>query len=83
MNDTVLCKDCKHRPSKPENYKNGFDLDFPDWRCPCRCDDDYYSWYPDDNWYCANGEKKEEKMKEPIKDNWNRIKNDSGCNFEG
>jgi len=59
----IFCKDCKHRPTKtiPTKYENGFDLDFPDWKCPCRCSDDYYSWYPADNWYCANGEKKDDK----------------------
>ena len=58
--EIIYCKDCKHRPSKPENHKNGFDLVFPsDFKCPCQCDDGYYSWYPDDNWYCANGERKE------------------------
>ena len=56
------CKDCKHRPSfkKPAKYKTGFDLYFPDEECPCQCDDGYYSWYPEDNWFCANGERKEE-----------------------
>ena len=59
-NRVVLCKDCKHRPTKPATYRNGFDLDFhSDYKCPCQCDDGYYSWYPDDNWYCANGERKE------------------------
>ena len=54
------CKDCKHRPSfkKPAKYKTGFDLYFPDEECPCQCDDGYYSWYPEDNWFCANGERR-------------------------
>ena len=53
----VRCKDCKHRPQKP-NYDDydGFDLEFPDRRCPCQCEDGFYSWYPNDDWFCANGE---------------------------
>jgi len=54
----ILCKDCKHRPTEPAKYKTGFDLYFPDEECPCRCDDGYYSWYPEDNWFCANGERR-------------------------
>jgi hypothetical protein len=63
-NSVVLCKDCKHRPIKKEPYYSGFDLDFPpDSKCPCFCkDDEYYSWQPADNWYCANGEKKNDKV---------------------
>ena len=52
----VRCKDCKHRPIKPKDYTNGFDLEFPDDKCPCKCEDGWYSWYPKDNWFCANGE---------------------------
>lgn len=53
------CKDCKHRPTKLEKYDDGFDLTFPDEVCPCYCDDDpFYSWYPKDDWFCPNGERK-------------------------
>ena len=53
----VRCKDCKHRPIKPEDYENGFDLEFPDRKCPCYCEgDEFFSWYPADDWYCACGE---------------------------
>lgn len=55
----VHCKDCKHRPIKPEDYENGFDLEFPDGVCPCQCDDGWYSWYPADNWFCADCEPKD------------------------
>ena len=57
--ELIRCKDCTHRPTKPAQYKNGFDLDFPDDKCPCKCADDYYSWYPADTWYCANAERKD------------------------
>ena len=55
MVEVVRCKDCKHRPKKP--YR--FDIEFPEGsKCPCQCSDDqYYSWYPEDDWYCANGER--------------------------
>ena len=56
--ELVRCKDCKHRPVKPDDYETGFDLEFPDGKCPCQCDDGYYSWYPNDNWFCANGERR-------------------------
>lgn len=58
----VRCKDCKHRPKEPnwKTYENGFDIEFPeDSKCPCQCsDDEYYSWYPRDDWFCANGERR-------------------------
>ena len=55
----VRGKDCKHRPTKPEKYNDGFDLAFPDEVCPCYCDDDpFYSWYPKDDWFCPKGERK-------------------------
>ena len=62
----IRCKDCKHRPkideADVENYTaSGFSLEFPDdYECPCRCEDPYYSWMPKDDWYCGNGERKEE-----------------------
>lgn len=53
MKPLVLCKDCKHRPTAKENRF----LVFPDDICPCQIDDDWYSWMPKDDWFCANGEK--------------------------
>ena len=57
--ELVRCKDCKHRPPEPnwETYESGFDLKFPDNECPCQCSgDDWYSWYPSDDWFCPKGE---------------------------
>ena len=58
----VRCSECKHRPTKPDDYNpiitDGFALEFPDEKCPCRCSDGYYSKYPDDDWYCPIGEHK-------------------------
>jgi len=59
----VRCKDCKHRPKEPnfKTFENGFDIEFPEGsKCPCKCSgDEYYSWYPEDDWFCADGERKE------------------------
>ena len=57
----VTCKDCIHKPiiNDPRAI-GGLGLRFPDnSKCPCQCDDGYYSWNPNDNWFCANGEKEE------------------------
>lgn len=56
--NVVRCKDCKH---KPTGSGVNHDITFPeqDYRCPCRCEDYWYSWIPDDDWFCANGERNE------------------------
>lgn len=51
----VRCKDCKHRPTGT----NRDDLEFPDDKCPCQCEDFWYSWKPADDWFCGNGERKD------------------------
>ena len=57
----VRCKDCKHRPIDTGGHNYGQDLLFPDdYKCPCRCEDQWYSWMPRDDWFCANGERSEE-----------------------
>lgn len=53
--EVVRCKDCKHRPTG----SNRDDLEFPDDKCPCQCEDYWYSWKPADEWYCGNGERKD------------------------
>ena len=64
--ELIRCKDCKHRPKiDQEDVKNdtvdGFSFEFPDdFKCPCRCEDPYYNWMSKDDWYCGNGERKEE-----------------------
>lgn len=57
----VRCKDCKHRPKQTEPPMTyGFSIAFQEGsKCPCQCDDGYYSWYPSDDWFCADGEQKE------------------------
>ena len=45
----VRCKDCKY-------YK------VEGGQCPAdNTSDRYYSWIPDPNWYCADGERREDK----------------------
>ena len=57
----VRCRECIHRPKRLEGYEDGdgFGLEFPDERCPCHCEDGWYSWMPPDDWFCANGERKD------------------------
>ena len=62
IDPVVRCKDCKHRPIDTGGHNYGQDLFFPDENnvCPCQCDDQWYSWMPGDDWFCANGERREE-----------------------
>ena len=61
----VRCKDCKHRPELKlysDRKGNYTAVEFPDGsKCPCQCEDFFYSWYPKDDWFCADGEQKEVK----------------------
>lgn len=60
--EIVLCKDCKHRPElvDPEAERFGFNVRETDGGCPCtNADDRYYSWMPEDDWYCGDGERKD------------------------
>lgn len=58
----VHCKDCKHRPidNRTKERSSNFNIEFPDGKCPCQCDNGYYSWYPEDDWFCGNGELRNE-----------------------
>ncbi len=58
--EVVRCKDCKHRPIGEDRD----DLEFPDDKCPCKCEDYWYSWKPSDNWFCGNGERKDSNYDE-------------------
>ena len=54
----VRCKDCKYMPT---GDGANHDLEFPeDFKCPCQCEDFWYSWKPDDNWFCGNGKRRED-----------------------
>ena len=58
----VHCKDCKHFPvdEGDQTCIGGFGLVFPDDKCPCKCEDGFYSWMPEDDWFCANGERRDD-----------------------
>lgn len=66
--DIIRCKECRHKPYPSDNYDyrnrdRGFEIIFPDdSRCPCRCDDEYYSHIPDDDWFCGNAERRTDGM---------------------
>ena len=61
--ELVRCKDCKHRPKVVEEKDSvgvmETHYEFPeDSKCPCQnTNDQYYSWCPDDDWFCADGER--------------------------
>ena len=58
--EVVRCRDCIH---KPTGSGVNHHIVFPeqDYRCPCRCEDYWYSWMPYDDWFCANGERREDE----------------------
>ena len=62
--DVIRCKECMHRPimdkgivKAPVIY-DGLSA-YRSTVCPFICDDPYYNRMPDDNFFCANGEKME------------------------
>lgn len=58
--EIIRCKECKHRPEIRlgcEECYDGFDIEFPDYICPCQCDDGWYNWMPKDDFYCARAER--------------------------
>jgi len=59
----VRCKDCKYRPIDTGTHQYGHELEFPnEYKCPCQCGDNWYSWMPDDEWFCANGERRADEQ---------------------
>lgn len=58
VGELVRCKDCKYRPHWDEKTESAV-FPIPD-RCPCECDDYFYSWVPNDDWFCADGERREQ-----------------------
>ena len=46
----IRCKDCIYNPKKDEHTT----------QCPCSTTGDpFLDWIPDDNWFCADGEREE------------------------
>lgn len=59
--EIIRCKDCKHRPiatRADEGVLWGFSVEFPDEICPFHCEDGWYNYYPKDDFYCANAERR-------------------------
>ena len=61
--EVVRCKDCVHKPYVVDVFHASYG-DIPrlesNGKCPCINEDDYfYSHMPDDDWFCANGERRE------------------------
>lgn len=61
----VYCKNCIHRPFLSEDYNSeswdaGYSIIFPDYICPLQCEDGYYNKMPKDDWFCGNGEEKDD-----------------------
>lgn len=59
----VRCKDCIHKPYVVDVFHASYG-DIPvlesNGKCPCiNADDYFYSHMPDDDWFCANGERRE------------------------
>ena len=75
--EVVRCKDCKHRPAfryyedgnryvegprYQETLKNGLTVTLEDTGCPCVNGwDSYFSYVPKDDWFCANGERRDDE----------------------
>ena len=55
--EIIRCKDCIHRPvGDPDEHDVEPSIE-NDYKCPCLCEgDNWYSWIPADDWFCANGE---------------------------
>ncbi len=62
--DICFCKECKHRPIKEDadGADYGFNLIAPNEQelCPCLVEDGWYSWMPEDDFYCGYGCREEE-----------------------
>ena len=63
--EIVHCRDCKHKPYSEDGCQQGFSVRVPQededrFICPCICDDGWYSYIPEDDFYCANGEREGE-----------------------
>lgn len=60
--EVVRCKDCVYKPYVVDVFHASYG-DVPvleSDKCPCVNKDDYfYSHMPDDDWFCANGERRE------------------------
>ena len=53
----VRCKDCIYKPTYDSIKNEEINIHYcTEYKCPCMREVNWYSWIPDDNWFCANGE---------------------------
>ena len=57
--EVVRCKDCKHRPYIDEDG-GVWAPSWDDLICPCLRENSYYSWMPEDDFFCKRGERRED-----------------------
>lgn len=57
--EVVRCKECRHRPYKDEDGEV-WPVSWHDEICPCICEDSYYNWMPEDDFFCKRGERRED-----------------------
>ena len=58
----VFCKNCKHRPYIEDGIimPKTDDYDNPDYLCPYVCTGDFFTKFPQDDWFCNFGEESED-----------------------
>lgn len=55
----VRCKECKHRPKENRSLDGIIYVEFPEEEiCPFNCEDPFYNQMPDDDFFCARGERR-------------------------
>lgn len=55
----VRCKDCKHRPKENGSPYGNIWTEFPEEEiCPFNCEDPFYNQMPEDDFFCARGERR-------------------------
>ena len=59
MDGLVRCKDCKHRPKENGRLYGNIWTEFPEEEiCPFNCEDPFYNKMPEDDFFCARGERR-------------------------
>lgn len=55
----VRCKDCKYRPKENGSLYGVIWVEFPEEEiCPFNCEDPFYNQMPEDDFFCARGERR-------------------------
>lgn len=57
----ITCGECMYKPTQHEEDGETI-IDFPvPFKCPCECEDPWYDWVPEDDWFCGNAKRREEE----------------------